>query len=150
MHVKIISQFPPWFEHHSLQTMPMLISTWSERLCSLPLLGHRRDAPSIPSPHSITNTPEIPPRPMMNVHADANAEHARRYGHGHAAPLCWTPQTTARSFPSQPHNLAPIYTCQKGETLVFSTLLAFVSDTVSQSVEVIVDVLDHFFSSLHG
>jgi hypothetical protein len=29
-------------------------------------------------------------------------------------------------------------------------LLAFVSDTVSQSVEVVVDVLDHFFSSLHG
>jgi hypothetical protein len=24
------------------------------------------------------------------------------------------------------------------------------SDTVSQSVEVVVDVLDHFFSSLHG
>jgi hypothetical protein len=46
--------------------------------------------------------------------------------------------------------LAPIYTCQKGETLVFSTLLAFVFDTVSQSVEVIVDVLNHFFSSLHG
>jgi hypothetical protein len=33
---------------------------------------------------------------------------------------------------------------------VFSTLLAFLSDTVSQSVEVVVDVLDHFFSSLHG
>jgi hypothetical protein len=76
---------------------------------------------------------------MTNVHADANAEHARRCGHGHAAPLCWTPQTTAL-----------IYTRQKGETLVFSTLLAFVSDTVSQSIEVIVDVLDHFFSSLHG
>jgi hypothetical protein len=29
-------------------------------------------------------------------------------------------------------------------------LLAFVSDTVSQSVEVLADVLDHFFSSLHG
>ena len=106
--------------------------------------------PSIPSPHSITDTPEIPPRPMTNVHADANAEHARRCGHSHAAPLCWTPQTTARSFPSPPHSLAPIYTRQKGETLVFSTLLAFVSDTVSQSVEVVVDVLDHFFSSLHG
>jgi hypothetical protein len=29
-------------------------------------------------------------------------------------------------------------------------LRAFVSDTVSQSVEVVVDVLDYFFSSLHG
>ena len=46
--------------------------------------------------------------------------------------------------------LAPIYTRQKGETLVFSTLLAFVSDTVSQSFEVVVDVVDHFFPSLHG
>jgi hypothetical protein len=72
--------------------------------CSPPLLGHRQDAPSIPSPHSNTGTPEIPPRPMTNVHADANVEHARRCGHGHAAPLCWTPQTTARSFPSPPHS----------------------------------------------
>ena len=46
--------------------------------------------------------------------------------------------------------LAPTYTRQKGETLVFSTLLAFVSDTVSQSFEVAVDVVDHFSSSLHG
>ena len=46
--------------------------------------------------------------------------------------------------------LAPTYTRQKGETLVFSTLLTFMSDIVSRSVEVVVDVLDHFFSSLHG
>ena len=74
-------------------------------------------APSIPSPHSITDTPEIPPRPMPNVHANANAEHARRYGHGHATPLCWMPQTTARSFPSPPHSPSThLYTPERRDT----------------------------------
>jgi hypothetical protein len=104
MHVKIISQFSPWFEHHNLQTIPMPISAWSERLCSPPLLGHHWDAPSISSAHSSTDTPEIMPRPMTNVHADANAKHARRYGHGHAAQLCWMPQTTTMFFSSPPHS----------------------------------------------
>src|SRR4051812_26915646 len=97
--------------------MPMPISAWSEQLCSTPLLGHRRDAPSIQSPCSITDTPEIPPRPMPNVHADANAEHASRRGHGHAAPLCWTPQTTASSFPSPSHSHSThIYTPERRDT----------------------------------
>jgi hypothetical protein len=125
--------------------------------CPPPLLGHRRDAPSISSPHSITDIPEIPPRPMTNVHADANAENARRCGHGHAVVGMATPPRYARCH-RPPRGLslcyhtplAPIYTRQKGETLVFSTLLTFMSDTICQSVEVVVDVLDHFFSSLHG
>jgi len=87
---------------------------------SPPLLGHRRDAPSILSPHSITDTPEISPRPMTNVHADANAEHARRCGYGHAAPLCWTPQTIARSFPSPPHSPSTyLYTPERRDTSFF-------------------------------
>ena len=110
-------QIPPWFEHHSLQTMPMPISAWSEWLCSPPLLGHRRNAPWILSPHSITDTPKIPPRPMTNVHDDANAEHARRCGHDHAAPLCWTPQTTARSFHLPPHSPSThLYTPERRDT----------------------------------
>ncbi|KAK1696909.1 hypothetical protein QYE76_013606 [Lolium multiflorum] len=49
-----------------------------------------------PVPSFDHDTPEIPPRPMPNVHADANAEHAcTPLWHGHADPLCWTPQTTA-------------------------------------------------------
>jgi hypothetical protein len=78
----------------------------------------------------------------MNMHAAVGTTTPPRYAGCHKPPrvlfLCHhTP-------------LAPIYTRQKGETLVFSTLLAFVFDTISQNVEVIVDVLDHFFSSLHG
>jgi hypothetical protein len=85
--------------------------------CLPPLLGHRRDAPSIPSPYSITDTPEIPPRPITNIYADTNAKHARRYGHGHAAPLCWTPQTTARSVPSPPHSPSThLSTLERGDT----------------------------------
>jgi hypothetical protein len=80
--------------------------------------------------------------PMPNMHAAVGTamppRYARRHRPSRGLSLCHhTP-------------LAPIYTCQKGETLVFSTLLVFMSDTVSQSVEVIVDVLDHFFSSLDG
>src|SRR4051812_6269561 len=97
--------------------MPMPISAWSEWLCTPPLLGHRRDPPSIPSPHLITDTPEIPPRPMPNIHADANAEHTCRCGHGHATPLCWMSQTTARSFPSPPHSPSThLYTPERRDT----------------------------------
>jgi hypothetical protein len=95
----------------------MSISAWSERLCSLPLLGHHRDAPSIPSSHSITDTLEIPPRPMTNVYANANAEHASHCGHGHPALLCWMPQTIARSFPSPPHSPSThLYTLERRDT----------------------------------
>jgi hypothetical protein len=79
--------------------------------------------------------------PMLNMHAAVGTATLPHYAGCHRPPrglsLCHhTP-------------LAPIYTRQKGKTLVFSILLAFMSDTISQSVEVIVDVLDHFFSSLH-
>ena len=48
--------------------------------------------------------------PMPNMHA-------RRCGHGHAAPLCWMPQTTARSFPSPPHSSSThLYTPERRDT----------------------------------
>jgi hypothetical protein len=79
---------------------------------------------------------------MLNMHTAVGTATPPRYARHHR-PL--------RGLSLCHHTpLAPIFTRQKGETLVLSTLLAFVSDTVSQSVEVIVDVLDHFFSSLHG
>jgi hypothetical protein len=107
MHVKIIGNHN---FHHDSSTIATKRCRCRYRhgqngyACSPPLLGHRRDAPLILSPHSITDTPEIPLRPMTNVHTDANAKHARRCGHGHAARLCWTPQTNARSFPSPPYS----------------------------------------------
>jgi hypothetical protein len=67
--------------------------------------------------------------PMPNMHAAVGTATPPRYAGRHR----------------EPRGLS-----LRQETLVFSTLLAFVSDTVSQSVEVVVDVLDHFFSSLHG
>jgi hypothetical protein len=80
--------------------------------------------------------------PMLNMHAAVGIATPPRYARRHRPPqglsLC------------HHTSLAPIYTRQKGETVVFSTLLAFMSDTVNQSVEVVIDVLDHFFSSLHG
>jgi hypothetical protein len=80
--------------------------------------------------------------PMPNMHAAVGTVTPPRYA-GRHRPL--------RGLFLRHHTpLAPIYTRQKGETLLFSTLLVFVSDTVSQSVEVVVDILDHFFSSLHG
>jgi hypothetical protein len=80
--------------------------------------------------------------PMLNMHAAV----------GTATPPCYAGHHRPPIGLSLHHHtsLAPIYTSQKGETLVFSTLIMFVSDTVSQSVEVVVDVLDHFFSSMHG
>jgi hypothetical protein len=80
--------------------------------------------------------------PMPNMHAAVGMATPPRYAGCHRPPqgLSYRHHTP----------LAPIYTGQKGKTLVFSILLAFMSDTVSQSVEVVVDVLDHFFSSLHG
>jgi hypothetical protein len=79
--------------------------------------------------------------PMPNMHAAV----------GTATPPCYAGRHRPLRGLSLRHHtlLAPIYTHQKGETLVFSTLLMFVSDTISQSVEIVVDVLDHFFSSLH-
>jgi hypothetical protein len=80
--------------------------------------------------------------PMPNMHAVVGMATPARYAGRHRPP---------RGLSLRHHTpLAPIYIRQKGETLVFSTLLTFVSDTVIQSVEVVVDVLDHFFSSLHG
>jgi hypothetical protein len=80
--------------------------------------------------------------PMPNMHAAVGTAMPPRYAGYHRPP---------RGLSLRHHTpLAPIYTRQKGETLVFATLLVFVSDTASQSVEVIIDVLDHFFSSLHG
>jgi hypothetical protein len=80
--------------------------------------------------------------PMPNMHAAVGMVTPPRYAGRHRPP---------QGLSLRHHTpLALIYTHQKGETLVFSTLLAFVSDTVSQSVEVVIDVLDHFFSSLHG
>jgi hypothetical protein len=80
--------------------------------------------------------------PMPNMHAAVGMATPLSYAGHHRPP---------RGLSFRHHTpLAPIYTRQKGETLVFSTLFAFVSDTVSQSVEVIIDVLDYFFSSLHG
>jgi hypothetical protein len=80
--------------------------------------------------------------PMPNMHAVVGTATPPRYDGRHRPP---------RGLSLRHHTpLAPIYTRQKGETLVFSTLLAFVSDIVSQSVEVVIDILDHFFSSLHG
>src|SRR4051794_39160691 len=79
---------------------------------------------------------------MPNMHAAVGTAMPPFYAGRHRPP---------RGLSLRRHTpLAPIYTHQKGETLVFSTLLASVSDTVSQSVEVVVDVLDHFLSSLHG
>jgi hypothetical protein len=79
--------------------------------------------------------------PIPNMHAAVGTATPPRYAGRHIPPL---------GLSLQHHTpLAPIYTCQKGEILVFSTLLVFVSDIVSQSVEVVVDVLDHFFSSMH-
>jgi hypothetical protein len=80
--------------------------------------------------------------PMPNMHAAVGTAMPPRYAGRHRPP---------RGLSLRHHTpLAPIYTRQKGEALVLSTLLAFVFDTVSQSVEVVVNVLDHFFSSLHG
>ena len=80
--------------------------------------------------------------PMPNMHAAVGTAMPPRHAGRHTPP---------RGLSLRHHTpLAPIYTRQKGETLVISTLLVFMSDTVSQSVEVVVDVLDHFFSSLHG
>ena len=87
---------------------------------------------------------------MPNVHAEANAEHARRCGYGHATPSIGR-HRPPRGLSLRHHTpLAPIYPRQKRETLVLSPLLAFMSDTVCQSVEVAVDILHHFFSSWHG
>jgi hypothetical protein len=80
--------------------------------------------------------------PMLKMHAAVGTAMSPRYAGRHRP---------SRGLSLHHHTpLAPIYTRQKGEILVFSTLLMFVFDTVSQSVEVIVDILDHFFSSLHG
>ena len=80
--------------------------------------------------------------PMPNMHAAVGTAMPPRYAGRHRPP---------RKMERRHHTpLAPIYTRQKGETLVFSTLLAFVSDTVSQTVQVVVDVLDHFFSFWHA
>jgi hypothetical protein len=80
--------------------------------------------------------------PMPNMHVAMGTDTPPRYAGRHRPP---------RGLSLRHHTpLAPIYIRQKGETLVLSTLLAFMSVTVNQSVKVIVDVLDHFFSSLHG
>jgi hypothetical protein len=80
--------------------------------------------------------------PMPNMHAAMGTATPLRYAGRHRPP---------RGLSLRHHTLlAPIYTRQKEETLVFSTLLTFMSDSVSQSVEVVIAVLDHFFSSLHG
>ena len=80
--------------------------------------------------------------PMPNMHAAVGTAMPPRYAGRHRPP---------RKMERRHHTpLAPIYTRLKGDTLVFSTLLTSVSDTISQSVEIVVDVLDHFFSSLHG
>ena len=79
---------------------------------------------------------------MPNMHAAVGTATPPRSAGRHTPP---------RGFPLRHHTpLAPIYTRQKGEILVLSTLLAFVSDTVSQSVQVVIDVLDHFFSFWHA
>ena len=81
------------------------------------------------------------PSPMPNMHAAVGTAMPPRYDGRHRPP---------RGLSLRHHTpLAPIYTRQKGETLVFSTFLAFMSDIVSQSVQFVVDVLDHFFSFWH-
>ena len=82
------------------------------------------------------------PIPMPNMHAAVGTAMPPRSIGRHRPP---------RGISLRHHtHLARIYPRHKGETLVLTILIAFVSDTVSQSVEVVVDVYDHFLSSWHG
>jgi hypothetical protein len=66
-----------------------------------------------------------------NFHHDSSTTASKRcrcryrhgqngYGHDHTAPLCWTPQTTARSFPLPPHSPSThLYTPERRDTSFF-------------------------------
>ena len=142
---------PTLFEHHSLQTIPMPISAWSEHG-----YAHRHNLVTIgmhPQSHPLSRSlthhgynrgqcRTYMPRPMPNMHATVGTAMPPRSNGRHRPP---------RGISLRHHtHLARIYPRHKGETLVLSILLAFVSDTVVQSVEVVVDVYDHFLSSWHG